>query len=47
MSKLSNERITPPAPKRPAVGTTLVKRTEFGDKLVAALMSVGTQRMAR
>lgn len=46
MSKSSNQ-IMPPAPKRPAVGTTLVKRTEFGDKLVAALMSVGTQRVVR
>lgn len=47
MSSPSTEKVMPPAPKRPSVGTTLVKRTEFGDKLVAALMSVSTQRVAR
>ena len=44
MRTLSNEHASNKIPgERPVVGTTLVKRTEFGDKLVAAFASLNHQ----
>ena len=47
MSNTSNDANTQRPTSRPEIGTTLVKRTDFGDKLVAAFLNQDTRRLAR
>lgn len=47
MSNTSNDVNTQRTQVRPEIGTTLVKRTEFGDKLVAAFLHQDTRHLAR